>query len=128
MTPDQFCPKALPTPAGLANRGTIPLIPLCRQPGPPLSKSQMDSKVKRLGEIFGNDQFTNPDIKPILVLTSPKPPTEKLGAMKWSEWMTKDGSPRWMQMTMPKRRQLIRCDKNGKSDAKGQHAKIIERN
>ena len=92
------------------------------------SKSQMDSKVKRLGEIFGTDQFTNPDIKPILVLTSPKPPTEKLGAMKWSKWMTKEGSPRWMPMTMPKRRQLIRCDENGTSDAKGQHAKIIERN
>jgi len=92
------------------------------------SKTQMDSKVERLGEIFGTDEFISSAIKPILVLTSPKSPTDKLKAKKWPEWMTNDGSPRWMPMSMPKRRQLIRCDENGKSDADGQHAKIIERN
>ena len=92
------------------------------------SKSQMDSKVKRLGAIFGTDEITTSTIKPILVLTSPNSPTDKLGAKKWPKWMTSDGSPRWMPMDMPKRRQLIRCDENGKSDAKGQHAKIVDRN
>jgi hypothetical protein len=91
------------------------------------SKTQMDSKVKRLGEIFGTDVFVNPSIKPILVLTSPKCPSKKLGTKEWPEWMTNNGGPRWMPMTMPKRRQLIRCDENGKSNAKGQHAKIVER-
>ena len=92
------------------------------------SKSQMSSKVKRLGEIFGTDTFVNPAIKPILILTSPKSPVGKVGEKKWPDWMTINGTPRWMPMTLPKRRQIIRCNEHGKSDRDGQHAKIIERN
>ena len=92
------------------------------------SKSQMDSKVRRLDEIFGSDKRTSQNIRPILVLTSPNPPTEKLGTAGWADWMTKEGAPRWMLLPIKARRQLIRCNENGNPDANGQHAKIVQRN
>ena len=112
---------------GFGTRSETTLILIEAKGDTAWSKSQMGSKVKRLGEIFGTDKFVNPAVKPILVLTSPNSPVGKVGENKWPKWMTINGSPRWMPMTMPKRRQLIRCNENGKSDRDGQHAKIIER-
>lgn len=89
------------------------------------SNSQMNSKAERLGSIFGYGDGDRKHITTTLVLTSPTPPTKRLETKNWPNWMTdKNDRPLWMPMEMTGRRQLIRCDENNKSKAKGEFARF----
>ena len=81
--------------------------------------SQMVSKARRLGEIFGSDgrQWTN--VVPHFALLSPNPP-QRLQTEGWPAWMIGSwGIPR-LRLPVPATLQApVRCDKDGHTSKAG---------
>ena len=90
------------------------------------SNSQMQSKAKRLRQIFGSDGECYPGVVPHFCLLSPRPP-QHLQASEWPVWMRKrDGSYFWAELEIGKNRiKVTRCDAYGKALATGDHFRII---
>jgi hypothetical protein len=112
---------------GFGDSSSTTLILIEAKGDTPWSKTQMSSKSKRLGKIFGTTKVKNPTITPILVLTSPDRTPTNLEPETWPKWMTEDGEIRWMQMEMKGRRRLVRTDENGKPLAGGGYATLKEK-
>ncbi len=82
--------------------------------------AQMKSKMKRLRRIFGDKGKSIGKVKPILCLTSPRPP--ELKYEDWLEWcIPDDRSPYWLKLPLPDNRLLVtRSDADGRSSKDGQ--------
>ena len=83
------------------------------------TNKQMLSKADRLRRIFGDDGMRHPQVKPHFGLMSPRTP-QRLDASAWPSWMTREGVPIWLELSLtPGRRRITRCDRNGRSSATG---------
>jgi hypothetical protein len=88
------------------------------------SNKQMDSKVARLGMIFGQDGTRWPDVKPHFVVLSPRQ-HRHLHVSKWPAWMSTDGQVPWIPLGVPRNLiKVTRCNKDGKADKAGAYWKI----
>lgn len=79
------------------------------------SNKQMDSKAERLTAIFGRGGHRFPQLRPCFGLMSPRPPGQ-LNTGSWPSWMRdSEGSPWWMELTMPPgRKKVTRWDDSPK--------------
>ena len=64
------------------------------------SNSQLSSKAKRLGRIFGMGQPGTGGAEPHFVLVSPGQP-QYVRTDGWPKWMARDGKPVWMELPKP---------------------------
>lgn len=93
--------------------------------------SQIASKARRLGRIFGEDGHRFPHIEPHFVLMSPKHSSsldEKLTLHpEVPSWMRRQGKVAWAQLDMPTDRLLItRCDASGSPSKTGDQWRLVE--
>ena len=87
---------------------------------------QMDSKSRRLENIFGADGNKYPHVEPHFCLISPRKP-QQLKSQSWPDWMVKNGRPIWMELDVPEgRRRAIRCYEDGVSSAEGGFFRIVK--
>lgn len=89
------------------------------------SNKQVQSKVKRLRSIFGEEGSAFHGVKPTFVLTSFQTP-EKVKADGWPPWAVVDGKVLHAALPMPSRDryQVERCTAVGKKDKMGGHWRI----
>lgn len=95
---------------------------------------QLDSKAKRLGEVFGFGAVSeNADIRPVFCLWSPI----QSAALKpdiWPEWMVRPGDAArssadiaWMSLAVPRgRKKVTGVDKKGVNSEKRSHWRLQE--
>lgn len=86
---------------------------------------QMESKARRLRNIFWKVREVRPNVSPHFALLSPKAPS-KLRTDSWPDWMKPGGEVCWIRLRMPKgRKKVTRCDSSGKSDKGGTYWRIV---
>ena len=91
------------------------------------TNKQMDSKVGRLVQIFGNDGTMWAGVIPHLVIMSPRRP-RGLNTNAWPQWIAPEGEVPWLELSVPTGlRAISRCDAHGRRDADGQHWTVIAR-
>lgn len=80
----------------------------------PFSRSQLTSKVKRLGTLFGVDGKRYPHIHPYLLLASPYR-SRRISTKHWPKWMTSVGGEYlWYEMRKNfHSMKITRCDSSG---------------
>lgn len=89
------------------------------------TNKQMDSKVKRFRELFGNDGRNQKNVEPHFFLISPREP--KRINKDWPEWMTTDGKPNWMELKIPGNfLKVTRCDIKGDANKLGNYCVVKE--
>ncbi|MDE0373914.1 MAG: hypothetical protein OXI73_15410 [Rhodospirillales bacterium] len=83
------------------------------------TNGQLDSKTRRLGQIFGDDALRRGILKPHFVLMTGRV-SPNIRPCGWPRW-TKDGqgSPFWLEYSLPVRRKVTRCGPDGKRDKSG---------
>lgn len=92
------------------------------------SNTQMESKAKRLEEIFGKDGKDWEGVTPHFIMISPQPTTKKLKETAWPAWMKSDGKIIWMKLEIPKGlKRVARCDEKGDEDKNGKRWKVFPR-
>lgn len=85
------------------------------------SNSQLESKAKRLKNIYGKDGKKWPNVVPFFVICSPKD-TRGLKTEPWPDWMKPNGQPIWIEMPMQdSSKKIVRCTEGGKADSKGKY-------
>ena len=91
------------------------------------TNKQMNSKVGRLVQIFGNDGTMWAGVIPHFVIISPRRP-QRLSTNMWPQWMAPNGEIPWLRLPVPTGlRGVTRCDAQGKRDAQGQHWRVYTR-
>ena len=89
------------------------------------SNKQMDSKSQRLEKIFGANGMKHPSVKPHFCMMSPRPPQE-LNSDTWPGWMSREGIPTWLSLSVPKnRRRVTRCNESGETSSDGMFFRIL---
>lgn len=89
------------------------------------TNKQMDSKVKRFREFFGENGKKHKNLIVHFILMSPRPP-QRINE-DWPTWMTTDRKPNWMELTIPNNfMKVTRCGKNGIADQFGNYCIIRE--
>ena len=74
-------------------------------------KGQLSKKAIRLGEIFGDDGKTWPDVQPhFYTIGGRQAPPERLDTEP-PKWMLEDGKLQWLPLQLPERRKVTRCNK-----------------
>ena len=89
------------------------------------TNKQMDSKVERFRQIFGEkaDNFT--DVIPHFVTMSPFPLSSKLDSDNWLEWMK---PPIWLELPIREDLSCVqRCNKERVKDKDGKYWQVIDR-
>lgn len=82
------------------------------------TNKQMDSKVRRFRELFGENGKKQKNLVVHFLLMSPREP-RRINE-DWPSWMTRDRKPNWMRLTIPNNfLKVTRCDINGKPDQIG---------
>ena len=86
------------------------------------SNEQLCKKAMRLREVFGPDGDKHAGIEPYFCLSSPKP-SKNLKTESWPKWMKRgpDGAYCWLELELPPRRRVTRCDSGGKSSEEGNY-------
>lgn len=92
--------------------------------------SQMKSKAKRLHAIFDDDGKRWPGIVPQFLTVSPKNPQNLEHEKTWPDWMKpKNCASNWIELKVPTDlRQVVRCDKDGKTKADDGYWTLGKRN
>ena len=91
------------------------------------TKKQMDSKMKRLEQIFGNNGKRWPNVTPHFVLMSPKEP-KRLNIERWPVWARRDNKVAWLELLIPENlKSIARCDEQGQKNKDGRHWKVASR-
>lgn len=86
---------------------------------------QLQSKIQRLRDIFGDGGYKYPEVIPHFAIVSPKRPNG-IKSSDWPRWLKPDGEIPWIEMPIPEGLQRItRCDENGKASAKGRWWRVI---
>lgn len=76
------------------------------------TNKQMDSKVKRFREFFGENGKKHKNLIVHFILISPRPP-QRINE-DWPSWMTTDRKANWMKLTIPDNfMKVTRCDNKG---------------
>ncbi len=90
------------------------------------TNEQLNKKAKRYARIFDQDRPGSSTVCPHFVMMSPKRSDRIQPKEYWPVWMKRDdGNPRWLCLRLPKGlRKVIRCSKERKNDAKGNHVRI----
>ena len=74
---------------------------------------QLNRKVKRLCEIFGDGDKYGTKVIPYFVMASPRTP-QTMKRPNWPRWMTDNKSIRWLRLCVPTpRRKVTGCDDKG---------------
>ncbi|MCY4152450.1 MAG: hypothetical protein OXE94_09485 [Aestuariivita sp.] len=85
---------------------------------------QLKAKAETLKCIFGKDGKRRNKVLPYFVLMSDKEP-ERVNVDCWPEWMTENKKkPIWLKYKLPRRKQAVRCDPQGKNSANGGHLRL----
>jgi len=80
---------------------------------------QLQSKIRRLRDIFGDDGDKYPDVIPHFAIVSPKKPVG-MRTESWPSWVLRDGDIPWIEMTIPDGlKRITRCDESGRASAGG---------
>ena len=86
---------------------------------------QLQSKIQRLRDIFGNDGDKYSRVTPHFAIISPKKPVG-IRTTNWPSWVLRDGEIPWIEMPIPSGlKRITRCDERGKASAKGKWWRII---
>ncbi len=89
------------------------------------TNKQMDSKVKRFREYFGENGKKQKNLIVHFLLMSPREP--KRINEDWPSWMTTDRKPNWMVLDIPENfLKVTRCDNKGISNQFGKFCIIKE--
>lgn len=76
------------------------------------TNKQMDSKIRRFREFFGENGKKHKNLIVHFILMSPKPP-QRINE-DWPNWMTTENKPNWMKLTIPDNfMKVTRCDNEG---------------
>ena len=88
------------------------------------NNAQLKSKARRLAAAIPESAISALRLHPHYGLMSPKE-SPHINVANWPQWMTDDAKPRWHHLGMPAgRRQMVRCDSNGKNAAAGGWVRI----
>ncbi len=89
------------------------------------TNKQMDSKVRRFREFFGEDGKKQEDLIVHFLLMSPREP--KRFNEDWPSWMTTDRKPNWMELSIPDSfMKVTRCDYKGNANQFGEFCIVKE--
>lgn len=89
------------------------------------TNKQMDSKVKRLREFFGENGKKQKNLIVHFLLVSPRKP-QRINK-NWPSWMTTDHKPNWMELTIPDNfMKVTRCDNKGIANQFGKFCIVKE--
>ena len=89
------------------------------------TNKQMDSKVKRFREFFGENGKKQKNLIVHFLLMSPREP--KRINEDWPSWMTTDRKPNWMELTIPDNfMKVTRCDNKGTASQLGKFCIVKE--
>lgn len=86
---------------------------------------QINSKASRLKEIFGDDGTTYHSIIPHFVFTSPNRP-HGLNTESYPKWMKPEGDINWIEMPIPTKLKVTKCDLKGNENRSGGFWKVDE--
>ena len=85
------------------------------------SNSQLQSKIQRLLNIFGNDGNNWPGVIPHFAIVSPKEP-QKINIDNWPDWALIGNKVKWIPLKINHNlKKIVRCNKEGKADNKGKY-------
>ena len=80
---------------------------------------QLQSKIRRLRDIFGDDGDKYPGVIPHFAIVSPKSPIG-IRTDSWPSWVFRNGEIQWIEMPISDElRRITRCDEAGKASAEG---------
>lgn len=86
---------------------------------------QLQSKVGRLRNIFGDGGNNYPGVIPHFAIVSPKRPI-RIRTSEWPTWIKPNSEIPWIKMSIPAGlRRITRCDETGKASAKGKWWRTI---
>lgn len=86
---------------------------------------QLQSKVQRLREIFGEEGDKWRGVVPHFAMVSPRKPV-RVRSSDWPEWLKPEGMVTWVSMPLPGRlKSITRCDEEGKASARGNYWKVV---
>jgi len=91
------------------------------------TNKQLNSKAKRLIEIFGKEGNRWKKVIPHFITLSPKPPPKKIKILNNNTWLRPDIKKNWLKLPLPKDlKKVSRCNKESESDKNGEYW-IIEK-
>ena len=109
------------------SRDGMLLIPVKARGVTNWTSRQMDSKARRLVQIFGKDGKIWVGAVPYVVTISPHQPG-RLNTSARSRWIAPSGRVPWLRLSVPTVLKGVSCrDVQGKRDASGRHQKAITR-
>ena len=86
---------------------------------------QLQSKIRRLRDIFGHSGDKYHRVIPHFATVSPKEPVG-IRTNNWPSWVLRDGKIPWIEMTIPGgRKRITRCDETGRVGAEGRWWKTV---
>ena len=90
------------------------------------SNSQLKSKAKRLGSIFGKEIPNAGTVQPHFVMISPTA-SVRIKTCKWPTWM-REARERQMALPWPYTIKPTRCNRDGNTSSCGKYVRIDEKN
>lgn len=92
------------------------------------STKQMNSKIERYRQIFGDDGKAWPYVTPHFAMLSPDEP-QRLISSVWLSWMAPNGKVPWMRLSISdKLKRVTRCNQDGRSNRSGAYWTVKSRN
>jgi len=93
------------------------------------TNKQMDSKMERLKQIFGDSGNKYQNVTPHFILMAPSEPTTRLHSNKWPAWAKNTNkNVICLKLSTPENlKSISRCNENGDENKKGTHWKIVSR-
>lgn len=86
---------------------------------------QLQSKMGRLRDIFGDDGSNFPSVAPHFAIVSPKKPVG-IRTDGWPSWVLHGGEIPWIKMPIASGlKRITRCDESGRASAEGRSWRTI---
>ena len=86
---------------------------------------QLQSKIGRLRDIFGDDSNNYHGVIPHFAIVSPKKPVG-IHVDSWPSWVLRNGEIPWIEMTIPDGlKRITRCNETGRVSAEGRWWRAI---
>jgi hypothetical protein len=91
------------------------------------NNAQMQSKMRRLTNIFGEDALTGLKVNPVFAILSPREP-QGLDTANWPHWAKPQGKPLWIKLPgTDGRLKIQRCDGTGRKTKEGNYWSMVAR-
>ena len=85
------------------------------------SNKQLQSKIKRLAEIFGKEGGLWPGVVAHFAIVSPKEP-QRIKHDNWPAWAKPNGKMKWIQLNIANGlKKVVRCNESGTPDKNGDY-------